>query len=304
MSQAAASVHDDAKRQYPRTAMVTGADSGIGKATAIALARDGFDVAFTWHDDEAGAADTTAAIEAHGQRAASEWLDTTELSSCAPVVEQLAAKLGSLGVFVNNVGVGLCAAVVDTEFAQWQRILDTNLNGAFLCLQAAAKLLLAGGRGGRIVVVTSIHAHQPRVGFGAYSASKYGLDGLTKTLALELSGQGITVNAVAPGEIATHLPANETRHPHAIPRPGIPLGHPGTAAEIAAVIAFLASPAASYVTGASWEIDGGMAEMGAQASSQVTDNDWRQANWSEPNPPKQNPLGPKPHRPPHNDEAD
>ena len=237
---------------YPRTAIVTGADRGIGQATAIALAGDGFDVAFTWHDDEAGAASTTAAIEALGQRAASAWLDTTVLSSCAPVVEQLAMTLGSLGVFVNNVGVGLCRSVVDTEYAQWQRILDTNLNGAFLCLQAAAKLLIAGRCGGRIVVVTSIHAHQPRFGFGAYAASKYGLDGLTKTLALELSGHGITVNAVAPGEIATHLPPEETRHPHYLPRAGIPLGHPGTAEEVAAVIAFLASPAPAGRSTAAW----------------------------------------------------
>lgn len=262
---------------YPRTAIVTGADRGIGKATAIALARAGFDVGFTWHDDEAGAAHTLQSIEDLGQRGASVWLDTTDSASCAPAITGLSQSLGSLGVFVNNVGIGLNKSVVDTELHEWQRILDTNLNGAFLCLQAAAKLLIAGGAGGRIVVVTSIHAHQPRFGYGAYCASKYGLDGLTKTLAVELAGHGINVNAVAPGEIATHLPETETRHPHQIPRPGIPLGYGGTAEEVANVIVFLASPEASYVTGASWEVDGGMAEMGAQVSSHLTSNDWRVA---------------------------
>lgn len=262
---------------YPRTAIITGGDRGIGQATVLALAAAGYDVGFTWHDSASGAEETAAAVSSLGRRAISVWLDTADLPSCAPAVAHLVSGLGSLGVFVNNVGVGLNRSVLETSYGQWQRILDTNLNGAFLCLQAAAQALVAGGVGGRIIVVTSIHAHQPRFGFGAYCASKFGLDGLTKTLAVELSEHGITVNAVAPGEIATHLPASETRHPHEIPRPGVPLGHAGTAEEIADVITFLASPAASYVTGASWAVDGGMGPVGAQASSHLSNNDWRSA---------------------------
>ena len=113
-----------------------------------------------------------------------------------------------------------------------------------------------------------------------YAATKFGVIGFTKTWSRELGPKGIRVNAVAPGEIATHLPVTESRHPHEIPRPGIPLGYGGTAEEVAAVITFLASPAASYVTGASWEVDGGMAEVGAQASSHLTNNDWREATRS------------------------
>jgi NAD(P)-dependent dehydrogenase (short-subunit alcohol dehydrogenase family) len=142
-------------------------------------------------------------------------------------------------------------------------------------MQRAASKMVAAGNGGRIIAVTSVHEHQPRVGSSAYDAAKHGLGGLVKTAALELGVHGITVNCVAPGEIATPMTGQEDQDPHGVERPGIPLGRPGDAREVAAVIAFLSSAEASYVTGASYVVDGGMLNMGPQAGSHLTSNDWR-----------------------------
>jgi NAD(P)-dependent dehydrogenase (short-subunit alcohol dehydrogenase family) len=135
--------------------------------------------------------------------------------------------------------------------------------------------MVARSQGGRLITVSSVHEHQPRVGSAAYDAAKHGLGGLMKTLALELGQYGITANTVAPGEIATPMTGQEDEDPHGTDRPGVPLGRPGDAREVAAVIAFLASPQASYVTGASYTVDGGMLQMGPQAGSHLTSNDWR-----------------------------
>jgi NAD(P)-dependent dehydrogenase (short-subunit alcohol dehydrogenase family) len=135
--------------------------------------------------------------------------------------------------------------------------------------------MVAAGRGGRIVNITSVHEHAPRVGAAPYCAAKGGLGLLTRTAAIELAEHGITVNAVAPGEIATPMTGQEDQDPTTTSRPGVPLGRPGHAQEIADVIAFLASPAASYVTGASWVIDGGMLQMGPMAGSHLASDDWR-----------------------------
>jgi NAD(P)-dependent dehydrogenase (short-subunit alcohol dehydrogenase family) len=156
-------------------------------------------------------------------------------------------------------------------------VLVTDLDGAFLCLQRAARRMVAAGRGGRIVNITSVHEHQPRVGAAAYCAAKGGLGLLTKVAALELAEHGITVNAVAPGEIATAMTGQEDEDPTAPGhrRPGVPLGRPGDAREVAAVVALLASPDGGYVTGASWAVDGGMLQMGPMAGSHLKADEWR-----------------------------
>jgi NAD(P)-dependent dehydrogenase (short-subunit alcohol dehydrogenase family) len=239
-------------------AIVTASDSGIGKATAIRLAADGFDVGVTWHTDEDGARDTARQVEGHGRRAAVVRLDVTRFHEASEAVAALAAELGGLDVLVNNAGGGASHRFLDFPLEDFRDVLDLNLTGAFVCAQRAARLMVEAGTPGRIVNVTSVHEHVPLRSAAAYCAAKGGLGLLTKVMALELGEHGITVNAVAPGEIATELTGHEDVDPSSIERPALPAGRPGHANEVAAAIAFLASPDARYATGASFVIDGGL----------------------------------------------
>jgi NAD(P)-dependent dehydrogenase (short-subunit alcohol dehydrogenase family) len=245
-------------------AIVTGSDSGIGRATAVALARDGYDVGVTWHSDEAGAEATAAEVRSAGRRAEVRRLDLGSAENGPPVIDDLADALGGLDVLVNNAGTGDSTPFLEVDLDTWRHVLETDLTGAFLCAQAAARRMVDGGNGGRIVNVTSIHEHVPLEGSAPYCASKGGLGLLTKVMALELAQHGITVNAVAPGEIATPMTGNEDVDPHEIDRPAIPAGRPGDAREIAAMIAFICRDEAAYLTGESIVIDGGLQLMAAQ----------------------------------------
>jgi len=244
-------------------AIVTGSDSGIGKATAVALAREGYDLGVTWHADEEGGQATASEVRALGRRCELRQLDLAELPGAADVVDELAEALEGLDVLVNNAGTSRQAPVLELDWEDWRHTLAVDLDGPFLCAQRAARRMVAAGNGGRIVNVTSVHEHVPLPDSAAYVAAKHGLGGLTKQLALELAEHRITVNAIAPGEIATPMTGNEDADPTAEERPGIPWGRPGSAHEIASLVVWLCSPGAEYATGHSFVVDGGLLLMAA-----------------------------------------
>ena len=250
------------------TAIVTGSDSGIGRASAVALAEAGFDVGITWHEDEEGARETAAEVSASGRQAELRELDLSDPRSGPPAIDALARALGGLDALVNNAGTGSSTPFLEMDYDEWRHVLSVDLDGAFLCAQAAARRMISDRTEGCIINITSVHAHVPLEGAAPYCAAKGGLGLLTKVMALELAEHGIRVNSIAPGEIATPMTGAEDEDPHTLERPAIPAGRPGGAHEIAAWVAFLAGPGSGYATGASFIVDGGLMLMAAQANAQ------------------------------------
>src|SRR3954449_5205031 len=254
-----------------RASIVTGSDSGIGRATAVRLATEGCDVGITWHRDDDGANETAEEVRSHGRRAVVRRSDVSDPADAQAMVTELAGELGGLDVLVNNAGTRPPTPALELTLDEWRTVTETDLTGAFFAAQAAARLMVDQGRGGRIVNVTSVHEHVPLEGSVAYCAAKHGLGGVTKVMALELAEHGITVNSVAPGEISTPMTGQPDTDPHTQERPGVPIGRPGDAREIAAAIAYLCSPDASYTTGASFVVDGGLLLMAAVANQLISE---------------------------------
>jgi NAD(P)-dependent dehydrogenase (short-subunit alcohol dehydrogenase family) len=246
-------------------AIVTGGNSGIGRATAVALAAKGFDVGIVWHTEEERAHDAVAEVESHGVRAEARHADLEQVPGADAVIDDLADALGGVDALVNNAGAGHSTPFLDLDAETFRRTLGLDLLAPFLCAQRAARRMVEQCRGGRIVNVTSVHEHVPLAGSTAYVAAKHGLGGLTKSMALELGEHGIAVNSVAPGEIATRMTGQEDQDPRGEDR-SIPAGRPGDAREVGALIAFLASPECGYVTGQSYVIDGGLLLMAAMVN--------------------------------------
>jgi glucose 1-dehydrogenase len=239
-----------------RVALVTGADTGIGWAIARRLQADGFALAFHTRDEEDDARERFDEIASSGR---AEWVvgDLSDPETCERIVSEAVEKLGRIDVLVNNAGVTAAKPALELTPADFDKIFSVNVKGAFFLSLAAAHEMK--GKGGAIVNITSVHEHIPRPGFALYAAGKAALGMITRSLALELGGAGIRVNAVAPGAIATerNKEADELV-------PEIPLGRPGEPDEVAALVSYLAGDEARYVSGASFLIDGAMAQQVVQ----------------------------------------
>jgi glucose 1-dehydrogenase len=239
-----------------KTAIVTGAGSGIGYAIAERFAGAGAAVCVNYLGGEREA----RALAARLPTAIAVRADVSNAAEVAEMVERTRAELGSVDVLVNNAGIEKQAPFLDIDEETWDRTLDVDLKGAFLCTQAAARVMRDAGRGGSVVNISSIHEDLPFPGFAPYCAAKGGLRMLMRDIAVELAPYRIRVNNVAPGAIATPINEPTLRDPEkkAKLESIIPLARVGKPEEVAEVALFLASDASSYVTGSTYYVDGGM----------------------------------------------
>ncbi|PKW11939.1 3-oxoacyl-[acyl-carrier protein] reductase [Streptomyces sp. 1222.5] len=239
-----------------RTALVTGGSRGIGAATALRLAQEGADVAVTYVRGKDPAEEVVRAVEALGRRAVALRADSADAEEAAGAVDRAAEALGRLDVLVNNAATGLMGPLEDMSRADVDQLLAVNVRGVYLASRAAAAVMTSGGR--IITVGSCVTQRVPGPGATLYAMSKSAVIGLTKALARELGGRGITANVVHPGPIDTDMnPADGPYAPAQAARTA--LGRFGTAAEVASAVAYLAGPEAAYVTGAEFSVDGGHA---------------------------------------------
>ena len=242
-----------------RVALVTGGAKGIGQAITLRLAQDGIAVAVNYRGSADAAAETVQQITAAGGRASMLAGDVAIAAQAAKLVANTVAEFGRLDILVNNAGITRDNLTMRMSEDDWDAVLGTNLKGAFLCSKAALRPLLKARESGRIISISSVVGIMGNAGQVNYSSAKAGLLGMTKSLAREVASRGITVNAVAPGFIRTDMTAALGSEVQEGILKTIPLGYLGEATDIADTVAFLASPAARYITGQVISVDGGMA---------------------------------------------
>ena len=239
-----------------KVAIVTGASRGIGRAIALELATQGASIVVNYASSS-GAADTVAAeINAAGGQAIALKADVSKVEEVEALFNATIEKFQRLDIIVNNAGITRDTLLLRMKPEDWQAVIDLNLTGVFLCTRAASKIMLKQ-RSGRIINIASVAGQMGNPGQANYSAAKAGVIGFTKTVAKELASRGITVNAVAPGFIATDMTSKLSNTEDILKY--IPLGRYGQPEEIAGMVRFLAAdPAAAYITGQVFNVDGGM----------------------------------------------
>ena len=240
-----------------RVAVVTGGSRGIGRAVALRLAEAGADIAVIYAGNRAAADETCEAVRALGARAVAIQCDVSSAEEAAAAVKQARAELGPIDILINNAGITRDGISLRMKEADFRRVIDVNLTGAFFMAQAAMSDFVRR-RSGRIVNISSVAGLMGNAGQANYSAAKAGMIGLTKTLARELAGRGVTVNAVAPGFVKTEMTAamNEAALSEGVK--SVPMGRMAEPAEIAEAVAFLAGDRAAYITGTVLNVSGGL----------------------------------------------
>ncbi|VEP16459.1 3-oxoacyl-(acyl-carrier-protein) reductase [Hyella patelloides LEGE 07179] len=239
-----------------KVAIVTGASRGIGKATALELARVGAKVVVNYARSSDAADEVVKTIVGAGGEAVALQGDVSQSEQVDNLIKETLAKYSHIDVLVNNAGITKDTLMMRMKLEQWQAVINLNLTGVFLCTKAVTKTMLKQ-RSGRIINIASVAGQMGNPGQANYSAAKAGVIGMTKTVAKELASRGVTVNAVAPGFIATDMTQDLKGEDEILKM--IPLGRYGNPEEIAGMIRFLAAdPAAAYITGQTFNVDGGM----------------------------------------------